>query len=87
MESALASKHHEECGWHRDWHNCSCGLFDILVYVEPGENEEPVSKRITAEEAIDKQVVHAKHLGYTYSSQEEALQDFIINNWAWFERL
>ena len=22
-------EHSPECGWHKDWHNCSCGLFDI----------------------------------------------------------
>ena len=22
-------EHTEECGWHKDWHNCTCGAFDI----------------------------------------------------------
>ena len=21
-------KHTEECGWHKDWHNCTCGTFN-----------------------------------------------------------
>ena len=87
MESTLIVQHPEDCGWHRDWHNCNCGLFDILVYIEPGDNEEVLTHRISVEDAINKQVLHAKHLGHTYSSQEDALQDFIANHWAWSERL
>lgn len=22
-------EHPPECGWHRDWHSCSCGAFDL----------------------------------------------------------
>lgn len=24
-------KHTEECGWHKDWHNCTCGAFNKLI--------------------------------------------------------
>lgn len=87
MESALIPSHPKECGWHKDWHNCNCGLFDILVYVEPGEDDEPVTHRLSVEEAIGRQVAHGKAVGHTYSSQEDALQDFIANHWAWFEKI
>jgi hypothetical protein len=30
-------EHPPECGWHRDWHSCSCGAFD-LKEVEDGTN-------------------------------------------------
>ena len=23
------SEHKPDCGWHKDWHNCSCQAFDI----------------------------------------------------------
>ena len=25
----MAVDHSLDCGWHRDWHSCSCGVFDI----------------------------------------------------------
>jgi hypothetical protein len=30
-------EHPPECGWHRDWHNCNCGAFDL-------KEEEDVNK-------------------------------------------
>ena len=87
MESTIIPVHPKECGWHSDWHSCNCGLFDTLVYIEPGENDEPIAHRLFVEEAISRQVAHAKAVGYTYDSQDEALQDFIANNWAWFEKI
>lgn len=24
------SNHAADCGWHSDWHDCNCGLFDRL---------------------------------------------------------
>lgn len=86
MESGITrSSHPTDCHWHRDWHACNCGLFNVLTYNEPGPNEEIVTKRITVEDAIDSQICYAKTLGYTYSSQDEALQDFIANHWASYE--
>lgn len=87
MESIIIPHHSKECGWHTDWHTCNCGMFDILAYAEPGNHGEIITKRISVEEAIIKQVSHAKALGQTYTTQEEALQDFIANNWAWIERI
>lgn len=22
-------EHPPECGWHKDWHSCNCGAFDL----------------------------------------------------------
>jgi hypothetical protein len=87
VESTLIPAHPKECGWYSDWHSCNCGLFDTLVYIEPGENDEVLTHRVSVEKAINRQVAHAKSLGHIYSSQEDALQDFIANHWAWFEKI
>ena len=85
MESTLEPTHPEDCPWHRDWHQCNCGLFNTLVYSEPGEDGSVLIRRVSAEMAIKIQIDHAKFMNQTYSSQDEALQDFMANNWATFE--
>ena len=87
MEQVLVPIHPPDCPWHNDWHRCSCGLFDTLVYVEQGEDGSVVTHRLTAEEAIIRQFNHAKAMNYSYLSQDEALQDFIVVHWAWFEKI
>lgn len=85
MESTLEPSHKKDCRWHSDCHKCNCGLFDTLAYVEPGESGEPVTHYLSVEEAICKQVKQAEQShNFTYNSQEEALLDFMANNWAWF---
>jgi hypothetical protein len=52
-----------------------------LEYCEPYEDSNKVI-RVTAEEAIKRAKETANHRGYTYSNDEDALQDFIAVNWA-----
>ena len=53
-----------------------------LQYCEPdGENNTKVI-RVSVEEAIKQSKTNAYRHGYTYSNDEEALQDFIAVNWA-----
>ena len=85
MESTLNPAHREDCMWHIDWHKCNCGLFDTLAYVEPGNDGESLTHYLSVEEAIIRQTRSAKQShGFEYNSQEEALSDFMANNWAWF---
>ena len=52
-----------------------------LQYSEPdGENVKVI--RVSVEEAIKQSKTNAYRHGYTYSNDEEALQDFIAVNWA-----
>lgn len=85
MESSLSPQHTKDCPWHIDWHQCNCGLFNTLVYSEPGEDGSILTKRISVEDAIKIQFSHASFMNQTYSSQDEALQDFMANHWATFE--
>jgi hypothetical protein len=86
VEPTLMPLHSTYCGWHRDRHDCGCGLFDTLVYVEPGEGGSVLTRYLSAEEAIIKQVAHAASQNYLYSSQEDALKDFIALHWAWYQK-
>jgi len=88
MESSLKnSRHPVNCPWHYDWHRCNCGLFEILVYNEPGKDNDRITRRITVEDAIDKQILYAKSKNCSYDSQEDALEDFIALHWAIYEEL
>jgi hypothetical protein len=49
MEPTLIPFHPADCGWHRDWHDCGCGLFNTLVYVEPGEGDSILTHYISVE--------------------------------------
>lgn len=85
MEQALIPSHSKSCSWHQDWHNCSCGLFDTLAYVEPDSDNQIKTVYLSVEEAMIKQIDLAKRVhNYFYKSQEEALADFMAVNWAWF---
>ena len=55
-----------------------------LEYCEPYEDGTNVI-RVTVEEAIKRIKETANHRGYTYSNDEDALQDFIAVNWASYE--
>jgi len=55
-----------------------------LEYCEPYEDGTNVI-RVTVEEAIKATKTTAYRHGYTYLNDEEALQDFIANNWASYE--
>lgn len=86
MEPTVIPSHPADCGWHRDQHSCGCGLFNTLVYVEPGEGDAVITHHLSVEEAIILQVAHATSKDHIYSSQEEALSDFIGLHWAWFKK-
>lgn len=88
MESGIvSSKHPLECPWYRDWHHCNCGLFEVLLYSEPGKNEEVITHRVTVEDAIDKQILYAKSMGHFYTNQKDALDDFISLHFAIYEKI
>lgn len=55
----------------------------MLRYVEPGENDEAVYVDRTKEEAVSfiKEVASSKE--YIYTSDEEALADYVSVHWAW----
>jgi hypothetical protein len=54
-----------------------------LEYCEPYEDSTNII-RVTVEEAIKRIKTTAYRHGYTYSNDEEALQDFIADNWAYW---
>jgi hypothetical protein len=57
----------------------------FLEYIEPDEQDNPKTIRVSVEEAIKKsKLVAAEYADYTYESDEEALQDFIAVNWAYW---
>lgn len=49
MEQAVIPFHPADCGWHRDRHSCGCGLFNTLVYVEPGEEDAVITYHLSVE--------------------------------------
>lgn len=58
----------------------------MIVYDEPDwEWGGTIRVRITREEAITRQKKAAALKGYTYPSDEDALQDFMTVHWAWEE--
>ena len=64
-------------------------LSDMLTYNEMGENDESVTVTLTVAEAIARQRASvASSLlarpNLQYSSDEEALEDFIVIHWAWW---
>jgi len=56
-----------------------------LRYSEPDADGKQKIVRISVEEAIKRAQLVAYYLSYTYENDEEALQDFIANNWASYE--
>lgn len=55
----------------------------MICYNEYGE-AKPV--RITESEAIERQKAAIARLGHLYSSDEDALMDFMMIYWAWREK-
>ena len=53
-----------------------------LRYSEPDADGKQKIVRISVEEAIKRAKETAYRHGYTYSNDEDALQDFIAVNWA-----
>lgn len=53
-----------------------------VEWVEPGENDEPVIQIISIEEAVKIAKAVAATKGYTYSSDQDALEDFVTVHWA-----
>jgi len=62
-------------------------LSDTLIYQVPGDNDETITIRVTAAEAIAQQraLVASVRPDFSYESDEQALEDFITVNWAWWE--
>ena len=54
----------------------------MIVWNEPDENGQNKVFKISKEEAIEIQKASAKRFGIAYESDEQALSDFIIVNWA-----
>lgn len=53
-----------------------------IEWVEPFEDNDPVYMRVSRETAIKRQVRLGKTLGKPYLSEKDALDDFIVVNWA-----
>ena len=75
-------KHPPECPWHRDWHACSCGLFDTVIWEEPDESGAPVKKWCDGETAARAMFTVASSRGHRYATVREAIDDFVTVNWA-----
>lgn len=52
---------------------------DLIEWVEPSEDNQPISSE---KEAMDRQRSIAASRGFTYESDDDALQDFMVVNWA-----
>jgi hypothetical protein len=59
-----------------------------IEWVEPyGPNSEPVFLRVSEKTAIAVQKYKESQNGYTYKNDKQALDDFIICNWAYYIEL
>lgn len=56
----------------------------MLQYREPDETDSLKVVRVTAEHAIKFMKDYAYQHGFTYSHDEEALDEFIAVNWAYW---
>lgn len=54
-----------------------------VVWYQPGEHGGIEKITICTEDAIDMQMRLGKQKGYPYTDRNEALMDFVSNNWAW----
>lgn len=59
----------------------------IVRWTEPDEDGNPIQISCSIEEAIRQQKEVALKVGYQYHSDEQALEDFIANNWAFTEEV
>jgi len=57
----------------------------FILFDEPDENGDNIRVKLTEEEAIKRQHQRGLFHNYAYKNDEDALSDFIINNWAWIE--
>lgn len=76
-------EHPADCPWHRDWHACSCGLFDTVKWADLGPDDQPLVRCCSGEEAAQHMFEIAARRGFEYSTPREAIDDFIAINWAW----
>mgnify|MGYP001572271312 CR=1 FL=1 len=76
-------KHPSDCPWHNDYHRCDCELFQQIAYDEPNKDGLNNHVILTIEEAITRQIAHAALLGHSYSTQDDALADFMTLHWAY----
>lgn len=54
----------------------------IVAWVDQGENDEPMRKWCTIAQAVAAQKASASWKNYTYSSDYNALMDFLAVHWA-----
>lgn len=59
----------------------------LCVWIEPGPDGESVLQRCTVEEAIAVQRAVARAANFCYVDDHEALEDFLVTNWAWITYL
>ena len=57
---------------------------NFVRYNTEGLFGDIITITISKEEAIERQVRAGAANNYEYKSKEEALEDFMANNWAWF---
>ncbi len=55
-----------------------------LQYHEPDENDNLRIIRVSTEQAINTSRTTAYRHGYSYTNDQEALEDFIAVNWAYW---
>lgn len=84
--------HPPECPWHRDWHACSCGLFDTVMWDEPDENGKNLRHYLSVEDVLERQIAYAADIGKPYPKTSgtaaelaDILADFLAVHWAWVE--
>ena len=56
----------------------------ILQYREPDEKDNLKIIRVTPQDAIDSMKQYAYRHGYTYSNDQDALDEFMALNWAYW---
>jgi len=57
----------------------------FIFFDEPDEYGDNIRVKLTEEKAIERQHQRGLFYNYAYKNDEEALEDFIANNWAWIE--
>ena len=56
----------------------------ILQYREPDEKDNLKIIRVAPQDAIDSMKQYAYRHGYTYSNDQDALDEFMALNWAYW---
>ncbi len=57
---------------------------NFIRYVTEAKFGETITVTISTEEAIERQLLAGASRNYVYKSKEEALEDFMACNWAWY---